>query len=148
MLKSPILHPEMLSALGRIGHGSKVLLTDANYPHATATAASAARVYLNYAPGVLSVLDVLGPLLDAIPVEAAAVMRPMRQGPYAMAEDPPIFADFLDMLGGHGVDRLDPIDRFAFYDAARSPDVGLVVATGEQRIYANLLLTLGVVMPD
>ena len=37
--------------------------------------------------------------------------------------------------------------RFEFYDAARDSDVALVIATGEQRVYANLLLTIGVVPP-
>jgi len=33
----------------------------------------------------------------------------------------------------------------AFYEAAHHGDVALVIQTGEQRIYANLLLTIGVV---
>ena len=37
------------------------------------------------------------------------------------------------------------IERFQFYDAAGTPDVCLTIATGDQRIYANLLLTIGVV---
>ena len=36
-------------------------------------------------------------------------------------------------------------ERFAFHDAAGTPDVCLTIATGDQRIYANLLLTIGVV---
>jgi L-fucose mutarotase/ribose pyranase (RbsD/FucU family) len=32
-----------------------------------------------------------------------------------------------------------------FYEAGRQPDVALVIQTGEQRIYGNLLLTIGVV---
>ncbi|WP_333771874.1 RbsD/FucU domain-containing protein [Streptomyces sp. IBSBF 2435] len=36
------------------------------------------------------------------------------------------------------------MDRFPFYDAARAPDTALVIATGDRRTYANLLLTLGV----
>ena len=36
------------------------------------------------------------------------------------------------------------MERFAFYEAARGPDVAFVVATGDQRICANLLLTIGV----
>jgi len=28
------------------------------------------------------------------------------------------------------------------------PDLALAISTGEQRIYANLLLTIGVVMPE
>jgi L-fucose mutarotase len=39
------------------------------------------------------------------------------------------------------------LDRDAFYRAAGDDDVCLAIATGEQRIYANLLLTIGVVMP-
>ena len=35
MLKTPILHPQILHALGRAGHGSKVLISDGNYPHIT-----------------------------------------------------------------------------------------------------------------
>jgi len=42
---------------------------------------------------------------------------------------------------------LEPLERFTFYETASSDDVALVVATGEQRLYANLLLTIGVVMP-
>ena len=42
---------------------------------------------------------------------------------------------------------LEPLERFAFYDAAKGDSCCLVVATGEQRIYANILLTIGVVPP-
>ena len=38
-------------------------------------------------------------------------------------------------------------ERFAFYAAAREPDVAVVIATGDARQYANLLLTVGVVSP-
>ena len=34
------------------------------------------------------------------------------------------------------------------YEAASAPDVAVAIATGERRIYANLLLTIGVVAPD
>jgi L-fucose mutarotase len=37
--------------------------------------------------------------------------------------------------------------RFEFYDEARSSDTALVIATGEQRVYANILLVIGVVAP-
>ena len=62
------------------------------------------------------------------------------------SEDPPIFEEFRRILPKDAV--LRPLERFAFYDAARGGDVALVVATGEQRIYANILLTIGVVPPD
>jgi L-fucose mutarotase len=40
--------------------------------------------------------------------------------------------------------RVDTLDRFAFYDAARSQDLALAIGTADIRTYANLLLTIGV----
>jgi L-fucose mutarotase len=37
------------------------------------------------------------------------------------------------------------MERWAFYDKIRDPNTTLVIATGEQRRFANLLLTVGVV---
>jgi len=59
--------------------------------------------------------------------------------------EPGIFAEFRDLLPSV---PLQPLGRFEFYDTARGPDLALAIATGEQRIYANLLLTIGVVMPE
>jgi L-fucose mutarotase len=38
-------------------------------------------------------------------------------------------------------------ERQEFYSEARRPDVAVVIATGDDRIYANLLLTIGVRTP-
>ena len=135
MLKGRLIHPELLRALAGAGHGAKVLLADGNYPVGTKAPPTAARVYLNLAPGLLTVTDVLGVLVEAIPIEAAEVMVPA-EGP-----EPPIFDEFRGLLDV----GLSPLGRHEFYDAACSPDVAVVVATGESRIYANLLLTVGVV---
>ena len=139
MLKTRLLHPGILEALGEAGHGSQVLIADGNYPVRTRSNDAARRVYLNLAPGMVSVTDVLGALVDAIPIEAARVMTPDD------GNEPAIFEDFRTLLGGIELERLG---RFPFYDAARGPDVALAIATGEQRLYANLLLTIGVVSPD
>jgi L-fucose mutarotase len=58
---------------------------------------------------------------------------------------PPIFGEFETLLGGMELERTE---RFAFYRAASEPSVCLAIATGEQRIYANILLTIGVVRPE
>jgi L-fucose mutarotase len=58
--------------------------------------------------------------------------------------EPPIFEEFRALLPGL---ELQKLGRFEFYDTARERDVTLVITTGEQRIYANLLVTIGVVMP-
>jgi L-fucose mutarotase len=140
MLKYGLIHPEILAALGSAGHGSKVLIADGNYPFSTGANPDAALVHLNLTRGFAPVDQVLAVLAEAIVIEAAHVMTP-QDGP-----EPPIFADFRRILPG-GM-ALEKLGRFAFYDAAQEPDVALVIATGEERIYANILLTIGVVPPD
>ena len=139
MLKTRLLHPEILDTLGRAGHGSQVLIADGNYPFLTGSLPEAKKVYLNLMPGMVQVTDVLEALVETIPIEAATVMVPDDES------DQPIFEDFRRILP-EGLD-LTKIHRFPFYDAAKSPATALVVATAEQRIYANLLLTVGVVPP-
>lgn len=148
MLRGGLIHPQILEALGRAGHTAKVLIADGNYPASTKRPAAAALVSLNLSPGIVDCVQVLAALASAIPIEAAVVMRPEREGPYAMEEDPETWEAFRSVLSEAGVAvDLEPLDRFTFYEAASTDDVALVIATGEQRIYANLLLTIGVVMP-
>ncbi len=138
MLTTRLLHPEILQALGEAGHGAQVLIADGNYPLATRSNPAGRRVFLNLEPGKLTVTDVLEVLAEAIPVEAAHVMGPDD------GTEPSIYADFRRILPATDLQRLG---RFDFYDMARGPDTALAIATGEQRIYANILLTIGVVMP-
>ena len=138
MLTTRLLHPEILRALGEAGHGARVLIADGNYPLATRSPAGARRVFLNLEPGRLTVTEVLDVLAASVPVEAAHVMGPDD------GSEPSIFADFRRLLPGVELERLG---RYPFYDLARGPDTALAIATGEQRIYANILLTIGVVMP-
>ncbi len=139
MLKYTLLHPEILAALGSAGHGAKILIADGNYPFSTRAYSGARRVYLNLAPGLVNAVDVLRVLVNAIPIESADIMLT------AEGEEAPIIAEFRALLPlnvpvhGH--------ERFAFYDLCRDPDTALVIATGEQRVYANILLTIGVVRP-
>ncbi|WP_327179262.1 RbsD/FucU family protein [Streptomyces sp. NBC_01335] len=136
MLLTDLLHPGMLEALAGAGHGACVLLTDGHYPASTAVGPRARVVHLNVAPGLLDVPSVLDVLLRAIPVESAQVMVPPEGEP-----EPPAIADYRARLGTVPVESLD---RFAFYDAARSPDLALAIVTADTRTYANLLLTIGV----
>ena len=138
MLTYQLLHPEILAALAEAGHGAQLLIADGNYPLITRSNPAARRVFLNLAPGLLNVTDVLAAIVGATPLEAAHVMVP-DGGP-----EPPIFAEFRALLPGM---ELAALDRYAFYAAARGPDLALAIATGERRIYANILLTIGVVPP-
>jgi L-fucose mutarotase len=140
MLTTRLIHPEILAALGAAGHGSRVLIADGNYPFSTGASPDARRVYLNLRPGLVSVLDALETLVSAIPIESALVMVPP-EGP-----QPPIQADMRRLLPA-GV-PMEKKGRMEFYEEAKSPDMALVIATGEQRVYANILLVIGVVKPD
>jgi L-fucose mutarotase len=139
MLRFPLIHPPLLAALGAAGHGGRVLLADANYSHSTNVSPRAALIHLNLRPGLVTVDQVLEPVLAAAPVEAVHVMRPDDGG------DPPVFGRYRDLLGP-GL-PLQPLGRLDFYAACREPDLAVCVATGDDRLYANVLLTLGYLTP-
>jgi len=136
MLKTKLLHPEIFCALGSLGHGSKILIADGNFPFKTHTPSHAARVFLNLMPGVVQVTQVLETLVETIPVESALVMVPP-DGAHQ-----PIFDAFAACLPGIEIKKTK---RFEFYEEAKSEQTGLLIATGEQRRFANLLLTIGVI---
>ncbi|HEV2472589.1 MAG TPA: RbsD/FucU family protein [Chthonomonadales bacterium] len=139
MLKTQLLHPEILSALGSAGHGAQILIADGNYPVSTQAPVEAELVFLNLSPGLVSATDALKAVVSAVPIESAQVMIP-DAGP-----EPSIFAEFRRLLPA-GL-NLQPLGRFDFYSAASERRVCLAIATGEQRVYANILLTIGVVPP-
>jgi L-fucose mutarotase len=139
VLRFPLIHPPLLSALAAAGHGGRVLLADANYSHSTNVHAAAARIYLNLRPGLISVDQVLEPVLSTVPVESAAVMRPDDGG------TPEVWSRYRELLGA-GL-PLQPLGRAEFYAACREPDLAVCVATGDVRLYANVLLTIGYIPP-
>ena len=128
MLYGPMTHPGLLAALGRSGHSGKILITDGNYPVASGAPTSAERIFLNLAPGLLNVTQILAVLA----ADATGIERP-------------------DVIPAHDEYRaalpdvaFDEIPRWDFYDVAKSQDVTVVIVSADQRLYANLLLTIGV----
>lgn len=142
MLLGPLTHPDLLEALAAAGHGSRVLIADGNYPSSTTLGPRARLVHLNLRPGMVPALPVLEALVASVPLERAVSMDWAREGPHALAAEPPIWAEFRRRLGPDL--PLEPIERHAFYAEAAGADVALTIATGEEAVYANLLLTIGV----
>lgn len=140
MLKTLLLHPEILRALASAGHGSRVLIADGNFPCSTETPAAATKVFLNLRRGLVSVADVLATLAGAIPIESALLMETLDGEPV------PIHAEFRALLPAAA--NVTAVKRHAFYSEAKSPATTLVIATGEERRFANVLLTIGVVSVD
>ena len=139
MLKGTLLHPELLKALAAAGHGSQVLVADGNYPMATRVRNGAAVIYLNLRPGLVKATDVLQTIAEHVPIQEAYVMQPED------GSEPVIFAEFARLLGGVPLER---VDRASFYGMASGPNLAVAVATGEERVFGNILLTIGVVSRD
>ena len=133
MLTTKCIHPGIMKALSLCGHGSKVLIADGNYPLAEKSG-DAEKVYLGLTPGLPTVTDVLKAIHSVVEVEKAEVMVP------GDGTTPDIFSEFEDELGL----KLSGIGRFEYYDLCCQPDVVLAISTGEKRVFANLLITVGV----
>ena len=137
MLKSvdPLLTGELLAILSDMGHGDEVVIADANFP-AASVARRLVRLPGSTATDVLdAVLSVL-PLDDFVDRPAAAMDAP--------GERPAIYPAFEAALAraeGRPLE-LEPVERFAFYDRAKAAYA--VIATGERRLYANIILKKGV----
>lgn len=147
MLKTSVLHPEILSAIAGAGHLAKILITDGNYPHSTRPNPRAKLVYANFVPGTVDAVTLLKMVCDLVPVEKVEVMAPERTGQYAMQTDPPIWVDFRKVLADRSDFRgqLTELTKPQFNEVAKEEDVCLVIASAETQIFANIMITIGVV---
>ncbi len=141
MLKGldPLLGPELLHVLAAMGHGDELVVADANFP-ATSVARRLVRLDGVDAPRALrAILSVLP--LDTFTPTPACVMAVVGD---PGTVPPPVreFQPIVDAAAGRAV-RLEPLERFAFYERARTAFA--VVTTGELRPYGNILLVKGVV---
>jgi L-fucose mutarotase len=144
MLKTTLLHPDILRVVARAGHHSRILIADGNYPASSTLGPNAELVSLNLSPGIVSVPDVLRAVLSALPVEGVHTMGIPADDPYASKGEPPIWGEFRDILQAEGLSlALEPIDKWDFYEAVRSPDHVLTIQTAEQALWANVLLVVG-----
>ncbi|MGD0733456.1 MAG: RbsD/FucU domain-containing protein [Terracidiphilus sp.] len=138
MLKSinPLLTGDLLAILCDMGHGDEIVISDANFP-----AATIGRRLIRL-PGI-SATDTLAAVLSVIPLDdfvdhPAAAMDAPGQRPAIYPE----FESAIKQAEGRAI-ALDPVERFAFYDRAKAAFA--VIATGERRLYANIILRKGVI---
>lgn len=141
MLKGidPLLGPELLAILRAMGHGDEIVVADANFP----SAALAQR--LVRADGI-DALRMLEAILSIMPLDdfAPAAFRMAVVG--KPKEAPAIAHEFQKLLRKVGEKRpIEVLERNAFYERARGAFA--VVATGETRLYGNLIIKKGVIRP-
>ena len=144
MLKTTLLHPEILRIVARAGHHSRILIADGNYPASSKRGPQAELVCLNLAPGVVTVTQVLRALLSAVPVDRVNTMGIPPDDPYARKGEPPVWKEYRAVMKAAGLKLpLEPILKWDFYQAVESPDHVLTIQTADQSLWANVLLTLG-----
>jgi len=140
MLKgiSPLLSPELLSVLYRMGHGDEIILADAHFPGESFNN----RVLRADGLCISDLLEAILPLfeLDAY-VSAPLTMMTAVEGDEL---EPAVEMSYLNAIHqtNPGVGPIERIDRFAFYERAKKSFA--VVMTGETAKYGNIILKKGV----
>ncbi|MBU1374934.1 MAG: transporter [Alphaproteobacteria bacterium] len=142
MLKGldPLLGPDLLAALRAMGHGDELAIVDANFP----ATALARRLCREDGVDAVRMLAAVGSVLSLDDFGAVAAWR---MGAVDPAEEPPaIVGAFAQVLSAAGYDgAIGVLAREAFYQ--RAAEAFVVVATGEARLYGNLILRKGVIRP-
>lgn len=140
MLKgiSPLISPQLLALLSRMGHGDQIVLADAHFP-GESTNSRCIR-----ADGLLiaDLLDAILPLFELdFYIDAPLLMMAPVEGDEL---DPSVEASY-DTVVKKWVPQtlaISRLERFAFYREAASAFA--VVMTGDTAKYGNLILTKGV----
>jgi L-fucose mutarotase len=144
MLKHRLIHPKINEVLARAGHHALILIADGNYPVSTKRGPNAELVCLNLAPGIVTCAQVLDALLTAVPIDHLNTMGIPPDDPYAQSGEPPVWEEFRSIVRASGLKtKLEPIQKWDFYERVMSPDHVLTVQTGDQALWANVLLTMG-----
>ena len=141
MLKNipKILSPELLKTLMEMGHGDEIVIADGNFPSETI----GQRVIRCDGHGVPELLDAIMQLfpLDTYTEKPVMLMEVVPGDPVV----PTIWDKYKEIINKYEPEncKIEMIERFAFYERAKTAFA--VVATGEEAIYANIILKKGVV---
>jgi L-fucose mutarotase len=140
MLKGihPAISPDLLKVMAEMGHGDEIVLADAHFPgHSTNS-----RVIRADGLDVGTLLEAILPLFPLDSYAAPLVMMAAVPGDQL---DPVVQQRYMEVVRRHysQADVPQRVDRFAFYDRAKSAYA--VVMSGETAKYGNLILKKGVV---
>ncbi|MHB9055940.1 MAG: L-fucose mutarotase [Paludibacteraceae bacterium] len=142
MLKgiSPLLSPELLAALCRMGHGDEIILSDAHFPADSFNK----RVLRADGLRIPDLLDAILPLfeLDSYVLHPVIMMAAVEGDQL----DPEVEQSYLEKIRRFypSINEVKRIDRFDFYERTKSAYAVLV--TGETVKYGNVILKKGVTL--
>ena len=137
-----ILSPELLKVLCEMGHGDRLVIADGNFP--SESVGKNAIVIRCDGHGVPELLDAILKLfpLDIYVEKPVSLMAVVPGDP---VETPiwDVYKEIVARYDERGADTVQNIERFAFYDEAKTAYA--VIATSESALYANIMLQKGVV---
>ena len=144
MLKmlDPILGPQLLAILRKMGHGDELAIVDANFP-AASLARRLVRADAADAPRMLDAICTLLPLDSYVQcaVHTMAVVGAADAVPEVVTK----FAEVIAARAPEYRGGMSTLERGKFYE--RAAQAFAIVVTGERRLYGNILLSKGVVSP-
>ena len=119
-----------------MGHGDEIVIADGNFPSA------------NYGKRVIRAdgiggLEMLKAVLALIPLDTYAEHNFMLMQTSKGDARPCIWDDYFEAAKRDENLQVGYLDRFAFYD--RVKQAYAVIATGEEAIYANIIIKKGVI---
>ncbi|MDD4797676.1 MAG: RbsD/FucU domain-containing protein [Eubacteriales bacterium] len=131
------LSPELLKILMEMGHGDELVIADGNFP----AASHARRLVRCDGLGAAQMLDAI---LQVFPLDSY-VDCPVALMDVAPGDDvvPEIWDEYQEIIALYENVSTEWMERFAFYERARQAYA--ILATGEEALYANLILKKGVV---
>ena len=145
MLKgiSKYLSPELLKVLCEMGHSDRIVIADGNFP-AESMGKNAIVIRMD-GHGVCEILDAI---LQVFPLDTY-IDKPVNlmQVMEGDTVETPIWKQYEAIISAYderGAKAINQIERFAFYDQAKTAYA--IIATGEDALYANVMLQKGVVV--
>ncbi len=130
--------PQLLKTLMEMGHGDEIVMADGNFPcHSVSQ-------NVIRADG-LSGTEILEAVMELFPLDTYSeqqifLMEVVPGDNY----QPKIWVDYQEILQLSGESfTIGYLERFAFYERAKKSFA--VIATGEEALYANIILKKGVV---
>ncbi|MBP1039383.1 fucose isomerase [Vagococcus sp. BWB3-3] len=133
-----VLSPELVKVLMEMGHGDELVIADGNYP-------AAANAQLLVRQDGLGVPELLSAILTLLPIDTYVSSGIALMSVVEGDAEPAIWEEFKTIFSQQSVenDSLEFLERSAFYE--RGKQAYAILATGEEAIYANIILRKGVV---
>lgn len=137
-----ILSPQLIKVLCEMGHSDCIVLADGNFPaESMGKDAIVIRMDGHSIPELLEAILTVFPL-DTYVEQPVSLMEVMPGDPV----ETPIWNSYESIIAKYdtrGAAAIGKVERFAFYEEAKSAYA--IIATGEQALYANIMLQKGVV---